>query len=113
MSIRNGKELAVSREKLRLLEERVAALKGQTDGDAHVRELSLRSLKSMVISSSKRSLAIRRGLWCHWRADGPVPSIPESSRMGATGIFQVEPRRVPDCRAAQESATSGDVQSQR
>ena len=37
MSIRNGKELAVSREKLRLLEERVAALKGQTDGDAHVR----------------------------------------------------------------------------
>ncbi len=48
MSIRNEKELAVSREKLRLLEERVAALKGRTDGDAHVRELSVRSLKSMV-----------------------------------------------------------------
>ena len=48
MSIRNEQELAVTREKLRLLEERVAVLKRQTDGDAHVRELTLRSLKSMV-----------------------------------------------------------------
>ena len=48
MSIRNEKELAVTREKLRLLEERVATLKGQTAGDTHVRELTLRSLKSMI-----------------------------------------------------------------
>jgi hypothetical protein len=48
MSIRNEKELASTREKLRLLEERVAALNCQTEGDAHVRELTLRSLKSMI-----------------------------------------------------------------
>jgi hypothetical protein len=48
MSIRNEQELAVTREKLRLLEERVAVLKRETDGDAHVRELTLRSVKSMV-----------------------------------------------------------------
>ena len=48
MSIHNDKELAVTREKLRLLEERVAALAHETDGDAHVPELTLRSLKSMM-----------------------------------------------------------------
>jgi hypothetical protein len=48
MSIQNDQQLAVTREKLRLLEERVAALAQETGGDAHVRELSLRSLKSMM-----------------------------------------------------------------
>jgi len=48
MSIRSEQELAVTRDKLRLLEERVAALNEQTGGDAHVRELTLRSLKSMA-----------------------------------------------------------------
>jgi hypothetical protein len=48
MPIRNDQELAVTRTKLRLLEERVAALKSRTDGDARVREPSLRSLKSMA-----------------------------------------------------------------
>jgi hypothetical protein len=48
MSIHNDQELSVTREKLRLLEERVAALTRETDGDAHVRELTLRSLKSMM-----------------------------------------------------------------
>jgi hypothetical protein len=48
MSIQNEKELGVTREKLRLLEERVAALAHETSGDAHVRELTLRSLKSMM-----------------------------------------------------------------
>ncbi len=48
MSIRNEQELGVTRGKLHLLEERVAALKRQTGGDAHVRELTLRSLKSMM-----------------------------------------------------------------
>jgi hypothetical protein len=48
MIIRNEQELAVTREKLRLLEERVGALAEETDGDAHVRELTLRSLKSMM-----------------------------------------------------------------
>ena len=48
MSIQNDQELGVTREKLRLLEERVAALAHETDGDAHVRELTLRSLKSLM-----------------------------------------------------------------
>ena len=48
MNIQNEHELAVTREKLRLLEDRVVALAGETDGDAHVRELTLRSLKSMI-----------------------------------------------------------------
>ena len=48
MNIQNEQELAVTREKLRLLEDRVAALTRETDGDAHVRELTLRSLKSMI-----------------------------------------------------------------
>jgi len=48
MSIQNDQELSVTREKLRLLEERVAALTRETEGDTHVRELTLRSLKSMI-----------------------------------------------------------------
>lgn len=48
MNNRNDQELGVTREKLRLLEDRVAALARETDGDAHVRELTLRSLKSMI-----------------------------------------------------------------
>ena len=47
MSIYNEQELSVTREKLRLLEERIASLALETDGDSHVRELTLRSLKSM------------------------------------------------------------------
>jgi hypothetical protein len=48
MSIRNDQELTITRAKLKLLEDRVAALARETGGDAHVRELSLRSLKSMI-----------------------------------------------------------------
>ena len=48
MGIRNEQELAVTREKLRLLEARVATLRGQEAPDAHVRELTLRSLMSLV-----------------------------------------------------------------
>jgi hypothetical protein len=48
MSIQNDQELAVTRDKLRLLEVRVAVLDKETGGDAHVRELTLRSLKSTM-----------------------------------------------------------------
>jgi polysaccharide deacetylase 2 family uncharacterized protein YibQ len=48
MSIQNDHELAVTHKKLQQLEERVATLKGQPTADAHVRELTLRSLKSLV-----------------------------------------------------------------
>jgi hypothetical protein len=47
MSIQSDHELAVTHKKLRQLEERVATLKGQP-ADAHIRELTLRSLKSLV-----------------------------------------------------------------
>jgi hypothetical protein len=48
MSIQNDQELGVTRNKLRLLEERVAVLAQEIEGDTHVRELTLRSLKSMI-----------------------------------------------------------------
>jgi len=48
MSIQNDLELAVTRKKLRLLEERVAALRRQEAPNAHMRELTLRSLMSLV-----------------------------------------------------------------
>jgi hypothetical protein len=48
MRIQNDHELAVTQKKLRQLEERVVTLKGQPTTDAHVRELTLRSLKSLV-----------------------------------------------------------------
>ncbi len=48
MSIHNDQELRVTREEVRLLEERVAALAHETTGAAHVRELTLRSVKSMA-----------------------------------------------------------------
>jgi hypothetical protein len=48
MSIQSDHELAVTRKKLRQLDERVETIKGQATTDAHVRELTLRSLKSLV-----------------------------------------------------------------
>ena len=56
MSLRNRRELEVTREKLRLLEEKYLALKVQPAEDAHVRELSLRSLKT-VINRLKEEIA--------------------------------------------------------
>jgi hypothetical protein len=44
MSLHNDQELAATREKLRLMVERVAALAQETTSDAHVRESTLRSL---------------------------------------------------------------------
>lgn len=48
MSIQNDHQLEVTRIKLRQLEERVAMLRNQEAGDAHVHELTLRSLMSLV-----------------------------------------------------------------
>jgi hypothetical protein len=48
MSIQNDLQLAVTRKKLRLLEERVTKLRSQEAPDAHMRELTLRSLMSLV-----------------------------------------------------------------
>ena len=61
MSIHNEQELTVTREKLRLLEERVAALAKETESDAHVRELTLRSLKGLM-NQFREEIALYH--WC-------------------------------------------------
>ncbi len=48
MSIADDHELAVTREKLRLLEERVAEIKSRPGPDSYARQLTLRSFKSMI-----------------------------------------------------------------
>jgi hypothetical protein len=48
MRIHNDQELAVTREELRPLEERVAALADESAGDTHVRELTFPPLKRMA-----------------------------------------------------------------
>ena len=48
MSLQSQRELEVTREKLRLLEERYEANKLEDHGDDHVRELSTISLKRLI-----------------------------------------------------------------
>ncbi len=48
MSLKNQRELAVTREKLRMLEESYQATKQDTSGNAHIREIELRSLKELI-----------------------------------------------------------------
>jgi len=48
MNVQNRQELEATREKLRLLEEHYDAKREREDGDPHVRELTLRSLKRMI-----------------------------------------------------------------
>ena len=48
MNLQSHRELDVTREKLRLLEERFEASKREQGGDEHARELSMRSLKRLI-----------------------------------------------------------------
>lgn len=48
MNLRNDTELANTRSKLARLEARYEALQQDTDEDAHVRELTLRSLRATI-----------------------------------------------------------------
>lgn len=48
MSVKSSRELAVTREKLSMLESLYEADKRDQSGDAHVRELSMRSLKRLI-----------------------------------------------------------------
>lgn len=48
MGLQSQQELENTREKLRLLEERYDANQREQDGDEHVRELSMRSLKRLI-----------------------------------------------------------------
>jgi hypothetical protein len=48
MDLRNEREVGVTREKLRSLEARYAAVKQDAGTDAHIQELTLRSLKRII-----------------------------------------------------------------
>lgn len=48
MDLKDEREVEVTREKLRLLESRYDALRREPATDAHIRELTLRSLKRMI-----------------------------------------------------------------
>lgn len=56
MELKNERELAVTREKLRQLEEHYASSRLDTADDPHVRELSLRSIKR-IINQLKEEIA--------------------------------------------------------
>lgn len=46
--LENARQLEVTREKLRLLEERVAAIRDAPTGNQHTKDLTLRSLKRLM-----------------------------------------------------------------
>ena len=48
MSLRSRRDLEATRAKLRLIEERYEANSRQGNGDEHVRELSMRSLRRLI-----------------------------------------------------------------
>jgi len=48
MNLRNQRELEVTREKLRMLEEEYEAARDRPFPNEHVRELTLRSLKKLI-----------------------------------------------------------------
>lgn len=48
MDLKDEREVEVTHEKLRLLESRYDALRQEPAADAHIRELTLRSLKRMI-----------------------------------------------------------------
>ncbi len=48
MNLRDGQDLAITKEKLRLLEEWYAKRVQEPAEDQHVRELSLQSIKGMI-----------------------------------------------------------------
>ncbi len=48
MNLQSQRELEVTREKLRVLQERYEANQREQSGDQHVREISMRSLKRLI-----------------------------------------------------------------
>jgi hypothetical protein len=48
MSLANDTELANTRVKLALLQKRYDALRGETTGDAYIREVTMRSVKRTI-----------------------------------------------------------------
>jgi hypothetical protein len=66
MDLKNEREVEVTRDKLRSLEARYSAVQQDAKGDAHVQELTLRSLKRMI-NQMKEEIA-------RYEARGAVPS---------------------------------------
>jgi len=48
MNLQSDRELEVTREKLRMLEEQYEATRNEPHGDEHLRELTLESLKKLI-----------------------------------------------------------------
>lgn len=48
MTLQSTREVEVTREKLRMLQDRYDAVQRKRSGDAHIRELTLRSLKRLI-----------------------------------------------------------------
>lgn len=48
MNLQGKRELDVTRQKLRMLEEQYEATRNKPGGDEHVRELTLQSLKKLI-----------------------------------------------------------------
>ena len=48
MNVQSERELAVTREKLRMLEEQYEATRNRPGADEHVRKLTLQSLKKLI-----------------------------------------------------------------
>ncbi len=57
MSLESRQELEVTREKLRLLEERYRLVAARPCGDEHVQELTLQSFKT-IINQMKEEIAV-------------------------------------------------------
>ena len=57
MSLQSRRELEVTREKLRLLEERYKLIAERPCADEHVRELTLQSFKT-IINQMKEEIAV-------------------------------------------------------
>jgi hypothetical protein len=61
MSLQSKRELDVTREKLRLLEERYKVIAERPNTDEHVRDLTLQSFKA-IINQMKEEIAVYE---CH------------------------------------------------
>ncbi len=57
MSLQNWRELEVTREKLRLLEQRYEVIVNRPCDNEHIRELTLRSLKG-IINQMKEEITV-------------------------------------------------------
>ncbi len=74
MTLKNDRELEVTREKLKMLEDRLETSRQETYENPHVRELSQRSIKRLInqlkeeiarYNSSKTAPDDVSGIWLH------------------------------------------------